>query len=101
MKKSSIIKTGIVALLLSLLQPEGLQAQTLVPSAIADTLWYHSPRGSYILGLNSAMIQYNNTTLGFGSLMVSDYYGNGIPGGVVFTDQPPVFRYRCLITPVR
>src|ERR1035437_7603538 len=91
--KYRLLKTGI-ALMLCMMMLGRATAQ--VPSANADLLWYTSSgsfAAGYIAGLNTAMIDLNRWGLNGlpTTLLVSDYYGNGTPGGVVFRDQSSGF----------
>lgn len=66
-------------------------AQTLVSPTLADNTWYSScGTGSYLAGLNTAMIDYVDTTYtsitGYNQLVVSAYYGNNTAGGIEFMD---------------
>ena len=73
-----------------------VQAQTpptlVTPGPAADGVWYRANGGvanKYIAGVNTAMIDYvgGPNSAPYGRLVVSDYYGNGIDGGVAFLDQ--------------
>jgi hypothetical protein len=69
------------------------QTPTLVMPSNPDIYWYTANPSSginaFIAGINTAMIDFNTTQScgrNYGTLIVSDYYGNNTGGGVVFTD---------------
>jgi hypothetical protein len=73
-------------------------AQTAGPTPIKpDIFWYPSSStgASYIAGLNTAMIDIDSNGINFTktTLLVSNYYGNGTPGGVIFRDESSGFSF--------
>ncbi len=88
--KNKLLRSGL-ALLAGLMMQGTAFAQMYPPippnPMNPDIFWYRD--SLYIAGINTAMIDYYDTIdhlPGKGSLIVSDYYGNGMVGGVVFKD---------------
>ncbi len=102
MKKINIFKTGL-ALFASLLMQCTAFAQPIVfiPASNPDIPWYSD--GTYISSINTAMIDYFDTIDhhwgGISTLIVSDYAGNGMCGGVVFRDLVSGFTVQNIYTP--
>jgi hypothetical protein len=79
------------------MQGYNLNAQTYVGPVLTDLGWYSAmgpASTSYISGINTAVIDYVGGPNGqdFGTLAVSDYYGNGCNGGVAFLDVTSGFK---------